>query len=313
MKTVLVYGAGGVGGYFGGRLLASRPEGSPFTISFVARGEHGRLLREKGLLLKEEGGRETLCRPDAVYADTDEIPVPDLVLVCVKSYDLEGACDRLQSLIGDKTIILPLLNGIDIHERIRSRLTQGILLQGCAYVGTHIERPGVVKQGGATGRILWGPDPEHPDADSSFVQSLLGSGGFLAECHADPRPAIWEKYLFIAAFGMTGTAFGKSIGEVYGDPELKQTARSVMEEVVRLAGLAGVALPAGVVEKSLEKATLFPGETKCSFHRDFEVPGRSDERDIFGETLVRLGRRYGVTLPVSEKLQTRLEDIKPKR
>jgi 2-dehydropantoate 2-reductase len=310
MKTVLVYGAGGVGGYYGGKLLAGRPSPSPWSLSFVARGEHGRIIAEKGLLLKEEGGTETLCRPDAVYRETDDIPAPDLVLVCVKSYDLDRVCDRLEALIGHHTLVLPLLNGIDIRERIRGRLKKGILLQGCTYVGTHIEKPGVIKQGGKRGRILWGPDPDNRGADTAWFRDLLGTASVDTECLEDPRPAIWEKYLFIAAYGMTGAAFNKTVGQVYADPALKQTARGVMEETRLLAECSGVTLSESVIEASLNKAVLFPCETKCSFHRDFEIPGRPDERDIFGKTLVRLGRQFGVPVPVSEDLTHRLDSLK---
>src|SRR5688500_4686710 len=149
IQNVAVIGVGGVGGYFGGK-LCQKPD---LNISFIARGEHLRTIQRDGLLLSTEAEGDLVCKPTLATDQITSLPRQDLILLCVKEFDLSAVLIELKPLISMQTIILPLLNGMDVYERIRRIISTAIVLPACVYVGTHIERPGKVNQRGGACKI----------------------------------------------------------------------------------------------------------------------------------------------------------------
>jgi len=310
LDTICVYGVGGVGGYFGGKIthaIARNPQ-STTRVFFIARGMHLEKIPEHGLILNTEEHKGLVCRPSIATDDVRKIPQPDLYLLCVKSYDLDDAVRAVSRNIGAKTVVIPLLNGVDIRERIRKTLRKGIVLPSCVYVGTHIERPGVVTQRGGGGIILSGKDPQHPDFDPTEITALFDDLSIPFQWHDDSYPAIWGKYIFISAFGLVTAYTGKTLTEVMADPEAARMTGQVMEEIVAIAGRKGILLPEDIVGTSLTKAYTFPPETKTSYQRDIEVRGRKNEGDLFGGTIIRLGAQLGVPTPVTQSIFSGIEE-----
>ncbi|MBU4318785.1 MAG: hypothetical protein KKF30_16120 [Proteobacteria bacterium] len=160
IKKVCVFGVGGVGGYFGAKIAAclSNTPKKEAEVFFIARGEHLKVIRAHGITLVTPDKTIQAC-PALATDEPDQIPDPDLILLCVKGYDLENALNAIRLRVQSHTLVLALLNGVDIYDRIRAVLTTGIVLPACVYVGTHIFQPGVIHQSGGDGRILFGPDP----------------------------------------------------------------------------------------------------------------------------------------------------------
>lgn len=306
ISNIVTLGIGGVGGYFGG-LLARHYRGSGTATTFVARGAHLQAIRRKGLLLNTAAQSGLLCRPDRATDAIEQLDAPDLCLVCVKGYDLDEVSRQLAPLVTDETVLMPLLNGVDIRERIRRRVKSGIVLPACVYVSASIDKPGVVTQKGMAGLLIFGRDPDHPDYDPSAVARLFEQAGVSVKYAEDAYPAIWEKYLFIASFGLVTAWADKTFGAVLEDAQLHGLVRAIMEEIRTLAAKGGVGLGEGIIETSLEKAGNFPYETKTSYQRDVEK-GARNEGDLFGGTVVRLGRELGVPTPVAERLYREIEE-----
>jgi 2-dehydropantoate 2-reductase len=303
MKNLVVFGVGGVGGYLGG-ILCREGFQSDFKIHFIARGLHLEKIKESGLILKRNFTAVT-CRPESVSDSYEEIVarygIPDVVLLCVKSYDLEAALARIAGNFGDTSIILPLLNGVDIHDRVRKVIGTGYVFPACMYVGTHIESPGIVAQNGGDGKIIFGPDHRHPEFDPVELKDLFSLAGIGFEWILDPFPAIWQKYLFISGYGLVTAATGKSIGAVYADESLKDDVLKVMREIEAIARKRSIRLPREAVRNAFIKANDFPFEAKSSYHRDVETPGKKNEGDLFGDTIVKMGKESEVLTPETER------------
>jgi 2-dehydropantoate 2-reductase len=303
-----VYGLGGVGGYFGGkiacRLAAENHAGR--KVFFIARGRHLEEIRKQGLVLNTSEQEGVHCRPARATDNVEDIPPPDLCLVCVKGYDLDEAVNCLSTNISDKTAILPLLNGINVYERIRERLKSGIVLPACAYVGTSIEAPGVVTQRGAEGVILCGGDPAFPAFSASPLRNFFDEMGIQFHWLEDPYPALWEKFIFIAAFGLVSARSRKTLGEIMADNGLRALVQEIMVEIASLAKQRGVQLPADIVALSLAKGGKFPFETKTSYQRDVETEGRRNEGDLFGGTIIRMGNAAGIPTPVTQAIYSEI-------
>jgi len=306
ISNIITVGIGGVGGYFGG-LLARHYRGSKVTTTFIARGAQLRTIRENGLVLNtaEQGG--LVCRPDQATDAIEQLDAPDLCLVCVKGYDLDDVSRQLAPLVTAATVLMPLLNGVDIRERVRRHVKTGIVLPACVYVSASIDRPGVVTQKGMAGLLICGRDPDHPEYDPSDVVSFIEQGGISVRYAEDAYPAIWEKYLFIASFGLVTAWADQPFGAVLQDTELHGLVRTIMGEIQALAARRGIGFPEGIIEGSIRKAENFPSETKTSYQRDVEK-GTRNEGDLFGGTIVRLGKELDVPTPVTQRLFREIEE-----
>jgi 2-dehydropantoate 2-reductase len=215
MLNVLVLGIGGVGGYFGGMLARhysadaeKRGPEKAAKVIFVARGAHLEAIREQGLLLNTSERSGLVCRPRDATDRIEALEQPDLCLVCVKGYDLEEVSRRLSPVVTEHTVVMPLLNGVDIRERIRKQVKTGLVLPACVYVSASIDRPGVVTQMGMTGVLICGKDPDHPGYEPASVVEFFEQAGISVQYKEDAYPAIWEKYLFIASFGLVTANYG---------------------------------------------------------------------------------------------------------
>jgi 2-dehydropantoate 2-reductase len=304
LDVIWVYGVGGVGGYFGGKLayLASRNPEAGKGVFFIARGEHFAAIKRAGLILNAAQHNEMMCIPSQVTDSIEDIPDPDLCLLCVKSYDLDSAVHALAGKIKNTTIVLPLLNGVDIYERVRGIFKTGIVLPACAYVGTHIEKPGTVTQRGAPGVILCGKDPALKNFNPEPLVSLFTHANITFTWTENPFPAIWEKFIFIAAFGLVTAYSGKTLGEVIANAELRELVEKIMGEIVAIGRKRGITFSQGIMETSIAKASNFPSETKTSYQRDIEAKGKLNEGDLFGGAIIRFGKEEGIPTPVTESI-----------
>ncbi|TVQ37386.1 MAG: 2-dehydropantoate 2-reductase [Spirochaetaceae bacterium] len=308
---VTVFGAGGVGGYMAAKLgsLSGHDSTLVTEVSVVARGDHLEAIRSTGLCYVAPNGSETIVKLSAASDDPADLPQPDMVLFCVKGYDLEAAGGALASQLERGTPVLPLLNGADIDERLRSLLPGCVVFPGCIYISAFIEEPGRVRHAGGPGSIVFGTSPDDP---SYYPEQFLGAcrlAGIPLEWQKDPAPAIWSKFLFIAPFSLITAVSGQTLGGVLTDQRLRTDAEQIVAETAAVALRKGVALPDDIVESTMQKAAGFPPDTRTSFQRDIAARRPRDERDIFAGTILRLGENLGVKTPVTQRYARQLPDI----
>jgi len=302
IKSVCVYGIGGVGGYFGGRIAHEISKGNrAVQVYFIGRGEHLKAIQQQGLNLITEK-EEFICFPNIATDNIRHIPTPDLYLLCVKRYDLDNAVASISKNISADTIILPLLNGVDIYESIRANLQKAIVSPACVYISSNIEKPGTIRQRGVNKHIIFGKDPRYLNYNYKYLIEFFNEMGISNTWYDNPYPAIWEKYIFIAAFSLMTAYSGKTIGGVLADDKLKSMTENIMKEVVLVGKTKNIDFKQDVVEKTLQKVQGFPYETKTSFQRDYEKGNTRNEGDIFGGTLIRLAKEYNVPIPTITKV-----------
>ena len=309
--NICFYGVGGVGGYYGALLSKYFNKIGKGTIYFIARGKHKEAILDKGLLLKKEGGKEELLiRPDFCTDSVDTLPVFEIVVVSVKGYALESAIKEVNKITDENSIILPLLNGADIYDRIRQHLNKGYIIPACLYLGTHIESPGIIFQKGGSGQILIGKDPLNPTFYPEKLLDLFKNADILIEFFEDVNVEIWTKYIFIASYALVTATYDKTIGEAANDKNLSILVKNIMREIELIARALKIELPSDIIETSFSKANQFPLETKTSFQRDVETKGRQSEWDLFGGTILRYADKLNIpadnTKETFEKLMQNL-------
>lgn len=305
--NICFIGVGGLGGYFGA--LALKGSNIKHKVYFIARGMHKEAICNKGLTLKKDGGKDIINVTPTLCTDKiSEIPKCDIIIIAVKSYDLDDVAKEIVNITKDNTLVLPLLNGVDIYRRIRKFLKNGIVLPSCVYVGTHIESPGVIFQKGGSCNIIMGSDPEKPEILPNELMKLFDESGIDYSREKDVNVSIWSKYMFIAAYGLVCAANNKSVGEVFEDNNLRDTTKAIMCEIGNIAKKLNISLEKDIVESSLLKAKKFPYETRTSFQRDIETEGKKNEGDLFGGTIIRYGKELGVDTLNTSKVYQKLLD-----
>ena len=296
---IAVIGIGGVGGSFGGKLALRYGTTPGHEVVFIARGEHLKAIKEKGMTLITPAG-ESLVRPSLATDNPVEAGVFDLVLFAVKSYGLEEAARIVAGNIKDDTVIIPLLNGVDITERLQGILPRGICLHGTVYVSAFIEAPGFIRQVSPASRLIFGPDGGSIERFQP-IDALFQEAGIVSELTLSAQAALWTKFIFICPAAGVTSLLKKPFGAVMDNPESKALLTGLCGEVEQIARAKGIDLPSDIVQVSLAKVSQFPYETKTSMQLDFEK-GRETEIDIFTGYIVRTGRELGIKTPLHERV-----------
>jgi 2-dehydropantoate 2-reductase len=297
---IVVIGAGGTGGYFGG-LLARAGE----DVTFLARGTQLEALRTHGLTVKSRLVG-TFSLSVRATNDSQEIGPVDLVLFCVKTYDTRTASAGLHLLIGPNTVVLPIQNGIDAVEHLSQEVGEQHLIGGVAYVTSQIESPGVIAQTAGSGSIQLGELAGGQSERTRRLQQILRQAGISVELPDDIRVALWEKFLFICAFSGVTALTRLSLGQILAYEETSELLTAVMKEGEVLARASGIALPIDIIARNL--ATLKTLEPWAMGSMAFDLlAGRRLEIEALNGTMVRLGKEHNLSLPFNYAIYAALK------
>jgi 2-dehydropantoate 2-reductase len=289
---IAVFGAGAVGAYFGGRLAQAGAD-----VHLIARGAHLAALRRDGLRVRSVAGDFHL----ALQATDDPAAIGpcELVLFCVKSFDTESAAERLEPLVGEGTAVLSLQNGIDNEDKIAAAVGRGHVLGGAAFVLATIAEPGVIEQTGGPRRIVFG---ELDGSRSERVERLLelcAAAGVDAAIADDVRAVLWDKFAFLCALAGMTAVVRLPLGEIRTAPEAWRMFRRLIAEVAGVAAAEGVRLPEDAVERHAAFAAGLEPGSFSSLHYDL-THGKPLELDALHGTVLRLARKHGLDVPMSE-------------
>ena len=290
---IAVMGAGGVGGFYGGRLANAGCE-----VHFVARGAHLAAMREHGLTIENKEQGDIHVAKVNVTADPATIGTADLVIIAVKMKDTDAAARAVKSIVGPHTAVLSLQNGVIKDDILRRHFPATQVMGGVAYVATHVARPGVILQVGAMQRIVFG---EYDGSRSARAQALLDvllSAGVKAELSDDIRRTLWEKYTFLVGLSGTTTTMRTTIGPIRSHPRTRAFLHELLREVVAVGRAHGVALPPDYADDRLAFADSVPATMTSSMHHDLER-GNPLEVEWLAGGVVTLGAAVGVPTPAN--------------
>jgi 2-dehydropantoate 2-reductase len=298
---IAIVGAGGMGGFFGGVLARGKRD-----VTFIARGAHLEAMRSKGLRVKSEVFGD-FAVPVQATDDPREVGPVDLVLFCVKTYDLEAAAEQARSLLGGDTLLIPVQNGIEVPDKLARILGKEHVLGGLTYVASSIESPGTVIQRSKTGELIFGELKGGKSPRTERVEKALREAGLDAALDADIRRKMWEKFIVICATGGVLALLRQPFGPVFASPEASQLLRETMKEVCAVARASRIDLPNETVDRVFEflKKNLNP-TAKSSMCQDL-LAGRRLELEYLNGAAVRIGRELGVDTPINFVIYTALK------
>ena len=290
---IAIYGTGGVGGYFGGRLAHAGAD-----VHLIARGGHLEALQQDGLHVESVDGDFHANLP--ATNDPSEIGSCDIVLFTVKSFDTEAAARELHPLIDDRTAVISLQNGVDNEAKLAAEIGREHVMGGVAYIFSTIAEPGVIEHTGGPTSFTFGElDGERSERAEEFLKLCERADGMDAELSESIQTELWEKAAFICAHaGMTATA-RLPLGDIRDQQESWEMYRRIIEEVCRVGRATGIELPEGTVGEWMEFADDLEGDSYSSLHYDM-THGKTMELEALHGTIVREGRENDVTVPMTE-------------
>jgi 2-dehydropantoate 2-reductase len=287
---IAVVGAGGVGGGFGAALARAGAD-----VTFIARGAHLAAMKAQGLQVRSDRGDIHLV-PTRATDNPAELGKVDIVLFCVKLWDVESAGAHISPLIGPDTAVIPLQNGIDAAERLIPILGSNAVMGGVAQISASITAPGVIQQVGTFMRMIFGEfDGARSKRAEDFLELCL-KAGFEATLSEQILTDLWMKFILLASNASMMAATRQPIGKLRDDPDLRPFFLAAYREVVDVGRARGVALPADAVEQILDLTSHMPPAMKASMALDLDRGNRL-ELPWLGGKVVELGRQLGVPTP----------------
>jgi len=295
---IVVMGAGGVGGYFGGRLAQAGHE-----VSFVARGKHLEAIRAKGLVLKTPEGE---ARVKVKAAENPaELGPAEVILFAVKLWDTESAAERLRPLTDKGAVVIPFQNGVESIERIGKVLGAERVMGGAAYIAARISEPGVITQAGIPPRLRFGAVLPAQKKVAEDFHAACKQAGIDVELVGDPVKLLWEKFVPLVALSSATAVTRQPIGVVRADPEMRWLLESCMRETWALGRKKGIALADDLVAQSLKFMEGMAPGVKASMAADLEAGGKLEAPWLAG-AVARMSREAGIEAPVNRAVYAAL-------
>lgn len=287
---IAIYGAGGVGGYFGGVLARAGHD-----VTLIARGRHLDAIRSHGLLVRTPGG-EFRASPPAT-ADPAETGPVDAVIVAVKFLHLPAVRAGIGSLLGPATLVVPLLNGVDAHEALLPAVGRERMGKGLTRIISEVVAPGEIRHIGVDPYVALAEWDGRASPRAEALVAALAQAGVHAEIPPDIDAALWHKFLFVCSLGGVCAVCRMPLGPVRANPASRDLLRRAMEEIAAIAAARGITLPPDAVDRALEIFDSFPPEGTSSLQRDIAA-GIPSELDAWNGAAVRMGAESGVPTPV---------------
>jgi len=288
---IAVFGVGGVGGYFGGRLAQAGED-----VVFIARGAHLQALQTHGLRVESVLG-DFVVQPVQATDDPTHVGVVDVVLVGVKAWQVSEVAEAMRPLVGPTTCVVPLQNGVEAPGQLAAVLGASHVVGGLCGLFSFVVAPGHIRHAAAEPFVEFGELDNRPSARLDHLRHAFVRAGVTAEIPSDIQCELWMKFLFITPFSGLGTLTRVPVGIWRSVPETRRMSEQAMDEVLAVAHAREIALPADALSTVMAQLDSAPPEAMPSMQRDV-MAGRPSELDTQIGAVVRLGQEVRVATPL---------------
>lgn len=292
MMNILVYGTGGVGGYFGARLAQAGN-----NVTFIARGKHLQAMQKNGLQLISPKG-DYLVKPIQATDTVDNLKNIDLILLCVKTWQLEDAAIKIKPIINDATLVISLLNGVENQDILCTILPKEQVLGGLCKVISKIENYGVIKHISYEPTIVFGAQNNQKTTREYALENLFKTAGFNTILAENIQIEIWTKFLFITTVSAIGALTRAYLDEMIAIPEIKNMMLETAKEIAAIANAKGIKITEEIIKSQFEIIESQPPKTTSSLQRDI-MEGKPSELEAQNGTVVKLGKELGIATPTN--------------
>ena len=306
MKVSIV-GMGAVGATIAGALHKYQND----LVFIVRRNTKKRMLYQKGIVLESDSLYSGLITPQLISDDPKMIGIVDVLFICCKSYALEEVCKEYKSIVGDKTFVIPMLNGVMGQEIItKLLLNRGIVCNAYIYCYSKVVEIGKVRN---TGNLLKAGIGIVKDTDNSRIQELsymMTEGGLLTVCEDHIMHTIWEKYLMMCGNSCVLLYFNCSMGEIQKSKEKMSFLLGIYQDIYRVAWRKGVYLDSKIIKKYIDIFEQSHPDTTTSLYRDVKNGCELNEFEWLIGSLYKMAQMMKIKIPYIEKVYKKLVIVK---
>lgn len=289
---IAVFGVGGVGGYFGGRLAQAGHD----EVIFIARGAHLQAMQAGGLRVESIKG-DFAVHPVQAVDDPARVGPVDAVLLGVKAWQVPAAAEAMRPMMGPETFVVPLQNGVEAPAQLAKVLGRERVLGGFCRIVSYLTGPGCLRHAGGDAYVAFGELDNRPGERAQRLLAVFNRAvGLIAEIPPDIQAAMWGKFLQISSWSGMGAVTRAPAGVWRSLPGTRQMWQQAMQEVVAVAQARGINLTEANIEKTTFYVDNLPPESTASMQRDI-LAGRPSELDSQSGAVVRLGREVNVDTP----------------
>jgi 2-dehydropantoate 2-reductase len=290
MKIAII-GSGGVGGYFGACIARAG-----FDVTFLARGAHLQAMWTNGLQVKSIKGDFTV-RDIRITDKIGEIVSPDLVLVCVKAWQIREVRSGIAGILHEDSLVLPLQNGVTAADELCEVISRKNVIGGLCRIISKIESPGVISHFGVNPFIAFGETEGSATVRLHPIKEIFDRAGIDSRISEDIQSELWKKFIAICVSGLLAVS-STTYGEIRSLPETRKMMIDLFTEIWRLARKIGINIEEDFVEKTVSFIDTFPPDSTSSLTRDV-LDGKPSEIEYQNGTVVRLAEQYGLEAPVN--------------
>jgi len=302
---IAVFGTGGVGGYFGGRLAQAGE-----NVTFIARGRHLQAIKANGLKVDSLAG-DFAVSPANATDDVREVGEVDLVILGVKAWQVPEAARAMKPLVGPSTTVLPLQNGVDAVAQLVDELGPDKIIGGLCKIVSFVVEPGHIRHAGFTPAIVIGELDNQRTDRITRIEQVFKRAGLDTTIASDIQVALWTKFLFIASFSGVGAIANAPAGVLRTDPKWHAQMLKAMEEIYELAHARGIKLPPDSIDTVMAGVNALPEGATSSMQRDI-VAGKPSELESQNGAVVRMAREAGVDVPTHALIYQTLKPLEQK-
>ena len=287
---VAVVGAGGVGGYFGGRLAQAG-----IDTTFIVRGATLEALRSAPLRVESISGDFT------VDVNTNSAGTFDAILMCVKAWQVAEAAESIKPFLGENSVVVPMENGVDSPAVLAKIVGEHHVLGGLCAIVAFAVAPGHIRHAAFEPTVMFGELDNRRTPRVEALRDAFVQAGVKCEIPQDIHRSMWTKFLFITPLSAAGALTRVPIGEWRALPEVREVVDAALHEIVAIATAKGIDLGPDAVEKTWERYDALAPASTSSLQRDV-MEGKPSELDAQLGAVVRFGHDLGLPVPVSELL-----------
>jgi 2-dehydropantoate 2-reductase len=287
---IAVVGAGGVGGAYGAALAHAGAD-----VTFIARGAHLAVIKSEGLRIESPRGNTHLV-PTQATDDPRSVGPVDIVLFCVKLWDVESAGEAIKPMVAANTAVIPLQNGVDAADRLIPILGKPAVMGGVANISATIAEPGLIRQTGTVMRLVFGELDGARSPRAEGFAALCVKAGIDGVLSTSILTELWMKFILLASNASIMALIRLPVGKLRDDPDIAPWFTTAYEEVAAVGRAAGVALPADAVDKTLNFNRNAPPHLMPSMGVDL-LRGNRIELPWLSGKVVELGKKHGVPTP----------------
>lgn len=284
---ILILGAGGTGGYFGGRLAQAGRD-----VTFLVRPSRAAHLRREGLVIRSPLGDARL--PVQVIESTQLAADYDLVLLSCKAYDLDDAMQAVApAMRRPGATLLPLLNGLRHFDALDATFGRGNVLGGLCHISATLNAAGEVEHFNRLQTLTFGErDGAAQAARCERIAATFSAASFDSRHSPNVLADLWEKFAFMSAGAALTCLMRSSVGNLVAAAEGESIARGMVAESAAIAHAAGYPIRERAARFAQKMLVSADSSFKASMLRDIEAGRRVEADHLVGDMVLR-GRALG--------------------